>query len=92
MHGARGHARTHDLPWPLRRTGTGRLAQRAVATREVVETERRVPDDARPEALVHASALSRSGLDELLPGQSVSVRARRLRVAFRRRRWSCFDP
>ena len=42
MHGARGHARTHDLPWPLRRTETGGLARRAAATREVVETERRV--------------------------------------------------
>ncbi len=34
-----------------------------------------VPDDARPEVFVHASALSRSGLDELLPGQRISVRA-----------------
>ena len=42
MHGARGHARTHDLPWPLRCTETGPLARRAAATREVVETERRV--------------------------------------------------
>ena len=32
-----------------------------------------VPDDTRPEVFVHASALSRSGLDELLPGQRVSV-------------------
>ena len=39
---ARGHAMTHDLPWPLRRAGTGRLARRAAATREAVETEKRV--------------------------------------------------
>ena len=34
-----------------------------------------VPDDARRGVFVHASALSRSSLDQLLPGQRVSVRA-----------------
>lgn len=42
MCGARGHARTHNLPWPLPRTATDRLARVAAATRQAVETERRV--------------------------------------------------